>query len=216
MIKNNLILFLKYPEPGKVKTRLGKSIGYQNASDIYSVFIKHLLSEFTDQNNYTVTVYYSPKGKESNLEILFGIKNMRPQKGKSLGEKLSNAFDESFASGFSNTIVIGSDCIEINNNDIEKAFKLLSGNHQTVLGPTPDGGYYLVGLSEKNYPVLFKDIDWSTERVFTQTMDKIKNAGINNKTLKYYRDIDEISDINSNVIKIIHNYKPELRIKINT
>lgn len=216
MIKNNLILFLKYPEPGKVKTRIGKVIGYEKAADIYTIFIKHLIFHFSNSNIYSISVHYSPKEKGKEISEQFMINDIEPQTGNNLGERLSNAFELSFAKGYTNTIIIGSDCLDITNDNIEEAFRYLSGNYQSVIGPTHDGGYYLIGFSEKNYPSLFEKIDWSTEKVFAQTMKKLNGEGIKSKTLNYYSDIDEISDINSNVIKIINSYKPELRININT
>lgn len=212
MLKNNLIIFLKYPAPGQVKTRLGKVIGYEKAADIYSILIKHLLSQFINSKNYKITIQYSPEQRAREISEWLKIKNIEPQKGKNLGEKLSHAFDTSFTKGYLNTVVIGTDCIELTNDNIENAFRILSGRFESVVGPTNDGGYYLIGFSKKNYPLLFKDIDWSSEKVFKQTIKKINNTKMKNKILNYYNDIDEISDINSNVIKIIKSYKPNLRI----
>ena len=139
-------------------------------------------------------------------EVLF------PQSGKDLGEKLSDAFDSSFQQGYQNTIIIGTDCIEITCEDINNAFNYLSMDYDSVVGPTYDGGYYLIGLSGKNYPKLFKNIEWSTDNVYKQTIEKISKTDIKNKVLDYYNDIDVISDINSKVIKIINSYNPDLRI----
>ena len=212
MHKNNLIIFLKYPEPGKVKTRLAKDIGDKTAAELYYIFIKHLLAIFLHSENYKVTIQFSPQDKAKELSELFKIKDIEPQSGNDLGEKISNAFDISFSKDYSNTIIIGSDCIELKKDDIENGFSLLSSGCDSIIGPTYDGGYYLIGLSKKNYPTIFKDIEWSTEKVFIQTMQLIKRSKMNYKILDYYNDIDEISDINSNVIKIINSYNPNLRI----
>ncbi len=214
MNKNNLIIFLKYPEPGKVKTRLGKVIGYKIAADIYSVFIKHLLTIFKANDLYNISVYYSPVERKHDILNMIGINDIVPQNGDNLGEKISNAFDSSFSKGYLNTVIIGTDCIDITSDDIENTFKDLSGDYSSVIGPTNDGGYYLIGLSEENRPELFKGIEWSTDKVFTQTIKKMSQINIKNKVLNYYNDIDEISDINSNVIEIINTYKPNLRIQI--
>ena len=216
MHKNNLIIFLKYPEPGKVKTRLAKDIGDKKAADVYFIFIKHLLENFLYSENYKVTIKFTPQDKAKEVSELFKIKDIEPQHGNDLGEKISNAFDTSFSKGYSNTIIIGSDCIDLTNNDIENGFSFLSSGFDSVIGPTYDGGYYLIGLSKKNYPSIFKDIGWSSEKVFKQTIHLIKSNDMNYKILDYYNDIDEISDINSNVIKIINSYNPNLRIQINS
>jgi len=212
MLKNNLIIFLKYPEPRQVKTRLGKEIGYKKAADIYSIFVKHLLSQFTNSNNYKTSIQYSPEEKTKEISTWLNIKDIEPQKGNNLGEKISHAFDTSFKKGYLNTIVIGTDCIELSDKNIEQSFSTLSGGFNSVIGPTNDGGYYLIGFSKKNYPFLFNDIDWSTNKVFKQTLKLINNTNMKNKILNYYNDIDEISDINSNVIKLIKSYNPKLRI----
>ena len=212
MTLNNLIIFLKYPEPGQVKTRLGKDIGYEKAADIYSIFVIHLLSNFINSKNYNITIQYSPEDKSNEISEWLNFNNIEPQIGNNLGEKLSNAFDKSFKKGYLNTVLIGTDCIEITNKDIENAFSLLSEGYDSVLGPTYDGGYYLIGFSDNNHPFLFKEIDWSSEKVFSQTIKKLNYAEMKNKILDFYNDIDEISDINSNVIKIIKRYKPDFRI----
>ena len=214
MLKNNLIIFLKYPEAGKVKTRLGKSIGYEKAADIYSILIKHLISQLNDSNNYSVKIFYTPEERYEDISKWLNTDNLMPQEGNNLGERLSNAFYHSFTEGYSNTVVIGSDCIEITRDDINTAFNFLSTGYETVIGPTNDGGYYLIGLSGKNYPELFQNIEWSTNKVFSQTQKIINQLQISSRILNYYNDIDEISDINSNVIKIINSYNPDLRISI--
>ncbi len=214
MLKNNLIIFLKYPEPGKVKTRLAKTIGYEKAADVYSALTKYLVSQFTGSPSYKVTVHYTPENRSEEISQWLKIDNMVLQRGNNLGEKLSFALDISLKNGFKNAVVIGTDCIELTNEDIENSFKYLSSEYDSVVGPTNDGGYYLIGLHERNYPLLFNDISWSTDRVFNQTMERIDEIGIRNKVLNYYNDIDDISDINSNVIKIINSYKPDLGITI--
>jgi len=212
MLKNNLIIFLKYPDPGKVKTRLGKVVGYEKAANIYSILTKYLLTQLSDSNSYKITVCYTPEDKSVEISNWLNFNYMEPQIGNNLGEILSHAFETSFTNGFDNTIVIGTDCIEITYNDIEQAFSYLSENYNSVIGPTIDGGYYLIGLSGRNYPLIFEDISWGTETVFIKTIEKINMINLNNKVLNYYNDIDEISDINSNVIKIINSYEPNLRI----
>ena len=214
MLKNKLIIFLKYPEAGKVKTRLGKSIGYEKAADIYSILTKHLINQLSDSSSYSTSIFYTPEERSGDISKWLKTDDLMPQTGITLGDKLSNAFNHSFSEGYLNTVVIGSDCIEITQNDIKKAFKYLSSGYKTVIGPTNDGGYYLIGLTGKNYPELFENIEWSTNRVFSQTQDIINQTKIRSRVLNYYNDIDEISDINSNVIKIIKNYNPDLRITI--
>lgn len=211
----NLIIFLKYPEPEKVKTRLGNTIGYHNAAKVYSSIVKHLLYDLKGSNAYTLSVFYSPPTKLNAIKNWIHCEDIElvPQIGYNLGEKISNAFEHSFSKGFSNTIVIGSDCIELNKHNIETAFRLLSdSDNNVILGPATDGGYYLIGQHISNNPELFNDIEWSTDKVFFQTTEKLESLNLKYFILDYYSDIDELSDINGKVIKIIKRYDPELKI----
>ena len=140
MLKNNLLIFLKYPEPGKVKTRLAKTIGDEKAADVYSILTKHLLSQLTGSESYVVTVQFTPEEKLNDISQWLKIDNIIAQKGNDLGEKLSYAFESSFQNGYTNTVAIGTDCIEITNDDIENSFNYLSSEYDSVVGPTNDGG----------------------------------------------------------------------------
>ena len=215
MCKNNLIIFLKYPEPKKVKTRLGNVIGFDNASRVYSSIAKHLITNLSDSADYSFTIFFSPTNKLKEIKNWlhnYGF-DLVPQNGITLGDRISHAFEYSFSMGFKNTIVIGSDCIDLEMENIETAFKILSSNnYDSILGPTTDGGYYLIGLQNINYPEIFKDIEWSTNTVFNQTIQKLESLHLNYNILEYFNDIDEISDLNSKVIKIVNSYDPNLRI----
>jgi rSAM/selenodomain-associated transferase 1 len=110
-----------------------------------------------------------------------------------LGARMLDAFSKAFKKNYQNVIIIGSDLPNLTHNFILEAFNDL----QTVdllLGPSSDGGYYLIGL-KKPYPVLFEEISWSTSRVLEKTIAHSENAGISFKLLQELRDIDTYEDL---------------------
>lgn len=198
-----LIIFLKYPEPGKVKTRLAKDVGSDQAASIYSHMAQAIIDNVLDPSSYKTVIYFNPPDKQREIIDWLGKKEVQysPQKGNTLGDKISNAFKEVFCHGSDKTVIIGTDCIEITLETINKTMDLLNDN-DAVLGPAKDGGYYLLGLN-KFTPQIFQDIDWSTEYVLEQTVEKMNNNQLNFQLLKTLKDIDTVDDINDDVRDII-------------
>ncbi|MGI9533604.1 MAG: TIGR04282 family arsenosugar biosynthesis glycosyltransferase [Thermodesulfobacteriota bacterium] len=211
---NNLIIFVKYPEPGHVKTRIGKVIGIEKAADLYCSLANYIVSSLVQSKDYNISVFFTPKDRIKNIKSWFqcGDIDYFPQTGNSLGERISNAFEHSFSNGFNNTIIIGSDCIEINQEIVANAFKYLNDDSDCVVGPAHDGGYYLIGLKSKNYPFIFEDLMWSSDSVFDETMKKINYLNLNSIILEELNDIDNIDDLNNNVIKLVRNYYPNFEV----
>ena len=213
-MENVLIVFIKYPEPGKVKTRLAKDIGNEKACAIYKLLAEGVIKNVAQENlkTYDVHIFFTPADKENEiknwlksiLDYNQGIKTQfRTQEGRNLGEKMSNAFKEILQEkGCKKCIIIGTDCPEIDATLIENAFGVLK-EKDIVIGPCKDGGYYLLGMSIP-VPVsikqgfisdLFVDIDWSTDRVFKQTMEKVRKNNLSCGILKTLMDIDTIEDL---------------------
>ena len=192
---NTLIIFIKYPEAGKVKTRLAKDIGDTEASEIYSQMTKKIIDESIDTENYSTIIFYDPPDKEYEVKNWIEKKELQyiPQQGDSLGEKISSAFNEVYSLGADNTVIIGSDCIDVNKEIINEAMEALE-NVDIVLGPAEDGGYYLLGLN-KYTPEIFQDIQWSTEQVLEQTIERINNKCLKYELLKTLKDVDTVDDL---------------------
>ena len=211
MLDNLLIIFLKFPEPGKVKTRIGKEIGHDKAAKIYKSILKYVVSSLSNSSSYQTTVYYDPKEKEADIKDLLNNNklNLINQKGITLGERIKNAFYASSMKSIKNVIVIGSDCIEIDKNTVLESFQLLNDGYDVVIGPSTDGGYYLIGLSTFDFDI-FDDISWSTDKVFDQTINKIRKQKLKYKILKELNDIDEVQDFNLNLINIVKKDYPKL------
>lgn len=191
MSKEKLIIFVKNEEAGKVKTRLAKEVGDEKALEIY----QKLLSYTYDQVSplpVTKEVCYSRFIEENDLwgERAF-LKQL--QKGEGLGERMSEAFRRSFDDeGFQKTVIIGSDCAELTLDILKEAFARLN-DHEIVLGPAADGGYYLLGM-KSYFPELFTQIAWSTGSVLEKTINKAEKLGKDYTLLKQLNDVDRLED----------------------
>jgi len=192
--KHVLIIFAKYPEPGKVKTRLSVDIGEKKAIFFYKLFVETVVKN-TESKCFERRLFYSPQNSGKKFSEWLGNSiRFYPQKGSTLGERLSNAFRSVFDKGAKKVIVIGTDAPLINNKVIEEALEKLKKS-TAVIGPSYDGGYYLLGLSVF-YVDLFMNIDWSTPKVFEQTVNTLRTLGINHSLLDKQFDIDTGKDLN--------------------
>src|SRR3990167_5773931 len=204
---NVLIIFVKYPQAGFVKTRLAKEIGKKNASELYRLFVETLLARIKDEN-FTRVIFYSPISKRNEVKRWLGNDlALSPQKGRGLGERLSDAFRLAFKNGAKRVVVIGTDSPALNKKLILDAFKKLKET-QCVLGPAFDGGYYLVG-SNSFYEEVFQHIDWSSDNVFKQTLRAIKKLRIIFSLLDKELDIDNKDDLRNFCRRLPEIYKAE-------
>lgn len=186
-----LIIFLKAPRPGQVKTRLAKTIGVEAACAAY----RHLTETVMDRVSPLsgVCLRYAPDDAFAEIQPW-----LRPgwqasaQGSGDLGERLQRAFVEAFNQGAGRVTIIGSDCPGVMAGDIEMAWAALAEN-EVVVGPATDGGYWLVGLRGPQ-PALFKDIVWSSSAVFRETIERCKTAGLRVKLLRELTDVDTEAD----------------------
>ena len=193
-----LIIFVRNPVLGQVKTRLAKDIGDERARAIYLQLLQHTL-EITRGLSFRKFIYYADEVSDYDLWSVPGY-TKRKQNGTDLGERMLNSFKELFEQGFSRIVIIGSDCLQLQTENLQEAVALLESN-AAVIGPASDGGYYLLGLT-KLYPELFLNKPWSTDQVFAKTIDDFNNQGITYALLKELSDIDDISDLEENGISI--------------
>jgi len=193
-----LVIFVRNPISGQVKTRLAKDIGDERALAIYLQLLQHTL-EITRSLSFRKFIYYADEVSDYDLWSVPGY-TKRKQMGNDLGERMLNAFKELFDQGFTRIIIIGSDCLQLKTDTLEKAVALLESN-SAVIGPASDGGYYLLGLT-KFYPDLFIDKPWSTNKVFAKTIDDLINQGISYTLLEELNDIDDATDLEENGIPI--------------
>lgn len=195
--KNILILFYKYPEKGKVKTRLAQSVGEQQALEIYTCMIADLHSTAAKVPVSKITASTQPGEaltEKSIYDTFF-------QEGADLGEKMLNAFRRVFLLGCSKALLTGGDCPEVTAELFENAFEALS-DHDYVIGPAIDGGYYLIGMKkEVCSSSVFTGIPWSTSRVLDATTEKLNAEKYTYKFIKKLNDIDTLEDA-ENFLKI--------------
>jgi rSAM/selenodomain-associated transferase 1 len=190
MKEKALIIFVKNPIPGEVKTRLGKTIGNIKAHEVYIELLKHT-RDITISLNNDLTVYYS---KHIDKQDIWdpNIYKKCLQSGSSLGERMKNAIKEQLLN-HSSVILIGSDNYELNSKIIVDAFELLK-DFDVCLGPSEDGGYYLIGMNEIHENLFFNK-KWSTPDVFQDTVKDIKNLKLKLSLLPTLSDIDDEDDL---------------------
>jgi hypothetical protein len=186
-----LLYFVKYPEPGKVKTRLAKEVGDEEAAGIYGELARsnlETLRELSKQGIVITVVFDPPEDCEKIKRWLSPFWHYSPQKGLHLGERLENAFQAAFGQGAQKVIALGSDTLGLDAELLQKAFKVLD-HCDIVVGPAKDGGYYLIG-SVQPQPFLFNDIPWSTSHVLEATLERIQKSGLSYGLLRERDDLD--------------------------
>jgi rSAM/selenodomain-associated transferase 1 len=193
--KRALIVFVRLPRVGEVKTRLGGRIGMREAAAAYKHFAQHAFELADDLESIRVEVYvfYAPEAKEEEIRAWI----QRPfiyvqQEGRTLGARMQRAFDTTFARGSLRTVIIGTDVPELDAHTLRFAYSRLS-SHDVVLGPSSDGGYYLLGMNAptKN---LFDGIEWSTVNVLQQTLSCAERLRLSYTLLPEFADIDTEED----------------------
>jgi|TARA_R110002050_G_scaffold17653_7_gene52104 hypothetical protein len=197
-MKQAIIVFQKFPAPGKVKTRLAATIGNDKAVYIYTYLLNYTHQLLTTIPADTLVFH---EGTINKTEYPGNNYYFFPQEGNNLGDKMYNAFSKAFEENYDQVLIIGTDCLELKNSHIEEALSSLDKN-DLVLGPAKDGGYYLIGLN-KNDPRLFENIQWSTESVFAETMNIAKMLQLKVHLLERLNDIDAYSDLSEQLKKLI-------------
>lgn len=190
-MKKALIIFVRNPVLGKVKTRLARTIGDAKALNIYIELLSHTIS-ITSYILCDKFVYYS-----DFIDVSDGWDNRifekRLQEGHDLGLRMKHAFNELLHSGYDQVLIIGSDCYQLTPSIIECGFAKLQ-DADAVMGPSEDGGYYLLGLKNMHEKI-FENKSWSTENVSSDTINDLKTAGLSYSLLIPLKDIDVEADL---------------------
>lgn len=184
-----LLIFIKNPLPGKVKTRLAAGLGAEKALEIYLNLLQ-ITRETVLNLDCRRYLFYSDFIEKKDEWQAAKFRKMLQHEGD-LGQRLSAAFEHSLPL-HSKAIVIGSDCPDLNEQIIRTAFDRLD-YCDIVIGPAEDGGYYLLGMKDF-FPELFEGIIWSTDKVLEQTLSKIKAANKTFELCPTLRDLDDASD----------------------
>lgn len=188
-MSNCLLIFTRNPELGKVKSRLARGVGPENALAIYKKLLAHtreVVSQVDCERwvGYSVTIRPNDNWPE---DTFFKFQ----QEGKDLGERMQQAFENAFTAGHQKVIIVGSDLYDLRPQHIEEAFKSLD-NQDAVIGPAQDGGYYLLGMKSL-IPKVFATKNWGSETVLEETLEDLKNYTL--YTLETLNDIDYASDL---------------------
>lgn len=184
-----LIVFAKVPSPGAVKTRLTALLTPEDASRLYDAFLRDALDQYRALD-VAVRLYLAPSDAGLPGDLAGAAVSVHTQQGQDLGARMLRAFVETFAAGYERIVVIGTDHPTLPTDFIAAAFDLLHEPLSVVMGPSEDGGYYLLGLNEL-YPALFRDIVYSRPDVFDRTMEKALATSAEVTVLPPWYDVDE-------------------------
>ena len=188
-MRDALIIFVKNPVHGQVKTRLAATMGHETALQIYRALL-HRIRQTTEPMPVAKYLFYSDF-IEKNDEWPNDLFIKKTQCNGDLGERMGNAFEEVLRL-HPRAVIVGSDVPGITSGIVQEAFEQLAG-HDFAIGGTDDGGYYLLGMSEYE-PSLFTGIEWSTPLVFSQTMEAMGRLGKSCALLPVLPDIDYEED----------------------
>jgi len=194
-IVERLIVFTRYPEPGKAKTRLIPALGAEAAAALHRQMTELTLTQVTllQHRALTVEVWFTG-GDRALMQTWLGENLLcQPQPEGALGDRMAQAFQAAFDDGVAAAIIIGTDCPELTSALLAEAFQALQQT-DLVLGPATDGGYYLIGLRQM-VPDLFQSIAWSTDQVFQQTVAIASRLNLSLTSLPTLTDIDRPEDL---------------------
>lgn len=195
-MSDRLIIFTRYPEPGKAKTRLIPALGAEAAAELHRQMTEQTLAQvkrLQQSRSLTVEIWFAG-GDRAQMQTWLGADLIyQAQPEGDLGDRMAQAFQTAFYSGVKAAIIIGTDCPELTDVLLTEAFQALQQT-DLVLGPATDGGYYLIGL-RRMVPELFKTIAWSTDRVFQQTVDIASRLNLSLTTLPTLTDVDRPDDL---------------------
>lgn len=190
-----IIVFAKAPVAGQVKTRLCPPLTPDEAASLHGSLVLDMLERCQSLRGYDCILAGTPSSHHPffrAMEARFKIP-VWDQTGEDLGARMASAFKKALGSPYRSVVVIGTDIPGINGPILTAAVKGLQ-DHDVVLGPTMDGGYYLIGLRTP-VPALFENIPWSTDQVFALTEQKIQALGLSLEMLPKLRDLDTVEDL---------------------
>ncbi|MEC4807025.1 MAG: TIGR04282 family arsenosugar biosynthesis glycosyltransferase [Jaaginema sp. PMC 1080.18] len=188
-----LIIFTRYPEPGKTKTRLIPALGATGAAQLQQRLTELTLATASHlPRSIAVEVHFAGGDTQKMQDWLGQNLILRSQFSGDLGQRMAAAFREAIELGKQRVVMIGIDCPELTTDLIQKAFLQLQ-NNDLVLGKAVDGGYYLIGL-RRFVPELFESINWGTETVLQQTVEKAELLNLSLAYLPTLRDLDTPED----------------------
>ncbi len=197
---SRLLIFTRYPEAGKTKTRLIPELGADGAALLQKRLTERLIVQvnlLAQRATIKTVVHYDGGSREKMTSWLESMDCVEQASGD-LGRKMRSAFEHEFYGGADTAVLIGSDIPDITADLLQQSFASLL-THDVVIGPSRDGGYYLIGLvadhAPQLLPLLFEEMRWSTREVFSTTVTRLEKAGYDVAILPILKDIDLPADI---------------------
>ncbi len=178
-----------------MKTRLAKVLGPEAATDLYVHFVTDILETLQRGRHKLIICFYPPDAQPEAAGWLGQDQILWPQQGDSLGSRMANAFIRSFSKGYQKVLLMGTDFPDLPTAFIDSAFHNLAAN-DAVIGPSVDGGYYLIGFrADTFWAAVFDAMPWGAEDVFEKTMTVFRSKGLKVHVLPEWRDIDTYEDL---------------------
>jgi hypothetical protein len=189
-----LLVFLKEPRPGAVKSRLAARIGAEAAAAVYRAIADEGIRRTAPRGDeYERRFLFDPPDSGPCIAEWLPGQIILPQGGGDLGERMARAFADAFASGSRRAAVIGTDVPAVAREDVLDAMESLD-DHDVAVGPATDGGYYLLALKRPE-PELLRDVRWSTPDVLTTTLDRAARLRLSVRVLRTIGDVDTVEDL---------------------
>jgi rSAM/selenodomain-associated transferase 1 len=220
-----ILLFVKAPLRGQVKSRLAAVLGQDAAVELYRNFVLDIMASIEKSGVPCKVCYHPPDSGKIVKNWLGGHLPYMPQEGKDIGEKMERAFRRAFSEGASRAVLIGSDIPDLTSKLLNDALASLSKNG-AVIGPAKDGGYYLIGFrNDAFFPGIFHGPEWSTDTVFSKTLQIFSRAHQKVSLLPAWRDMDTVEDLKDLMSRNRHsgfsdsrtmNYLSFLKNKLNS
>lgn len=208
-----LIAFVKEPRPGQVKTRLARDLGAELAASLYrrlaELELRHTQPE---AGEYERVVYFAPAGAEPEIASWLPGETLEAQSGADLGARMARAFEQVLERGARRAVIVGSDVPWVSRGHVRQALAALEA-HDVALGPTGDGGYYLLALA-RPLPELFERMPWSTPQVLPETLARAAALGLSVSGLEPLDDIDTLVDLERAFSRLRPLLDPELSLRL--
>ncbi|MCA9176255.1 MAG: TIGR04282 family arsenosugar biosynthesis glycosyltransferase [Planctomycetales bacterium] len=195
LLPRQLGIFAKHWRPGHVKTRLAKSIGDAAAADLAKCFLTTLVQRLSHVVATRQIGFAPPESVDAfrPLAPLAPKWELRPQCDGDLGARMADYFRAGFDAGHASVMLLGADCPTVPLGHIERAFEMLN-DHQLVLGPAGDGGYYLIA-ARHGAPAVFDLPRWGDNEVLSRTLELARQRGITTGLCPAWQDVDEPADL---------------------
>lgn len=198
-MKRCILFFLKWPEPGKAKTRLAASIGDEAAVAMARAMAEDMLDALKRVEDADIIVCFSPKERADDMKSWLGEDHKYlAQSGPNLGRRMKNAFISTFQNGYDQAVLVGSDIPDVTDEDVRQAFVHLENKKSCAIGPSRDGGYWLIGFDARgSLGEVFIDMEWGRTDVLEQTVRRLEFDERNLIFVTKRTDVDTLADLQS-------------------